>query len=68
MSGIGIWKQIVAKSLENQNGAFDKWIVAGQEFIIPNELSLQGWQPDQEANDSESQDLEPLSPEKGANE
>ena len=41
--GIGIEKEIMPKRLQDQQWAFNKWIVVGEIDIIPDQLAGEGW-------------------------
>ena len=40
MAGVGIEEEIVAKGFQDQDRAFNKGIVPGQEFVVPEKLTL----------------------------
>ena len=55
----GIEEQIVPKSFQDQQRAFDEWIIARQINVVPNALALQSWSVDHERRDKKSSDPKP---------
>ena len=52
------------KGLQNQERTFDKGIIPRQILIVPNELSLQGWQMDGEPDEGKQDAARPVTREK----
>lgn len=59
MRRVRVQKQVMPKSLRNQIGAFDEWIILREILIIPDALSLQGRRVHKNANQREQEATKP---------
>src|SRR6266550_8153552 len=55
-----IEKEIVPERFESEERAFYEWIISGEANVVPDELSLDGGQSDDEADRAEKKITRPL--------